>query len=222
MNLFQLPNWPLLFICVGMIVCAVVDWWIFKVPNKLTFPLILSGWLLGLLHNFNVYPDGSGGEWVGGGIGAAIAGAFWGFALLYPVYVVGGVGAGDVKMTMAFGSWLGAFYGWEKGFFGIIFISFAAGLIIGGVIAIPMIIIRGEYRKNVEHTRVILTELATLGSIGQISQRAQERRPRWHKLPYGIPLCIGFVGVLFYLAQPQSEPVSPDQPQEQTTSGTQR
>ena len=30
-------------------------------------------------------------------------------------------------------------------------------------------------------------------------QKAARRRSRWHRLPYGIPLCIGFVGYLFYL-----------------------
>ena len=31
--------------------------------------------------------------------------------------------------------------------------------------------------------------------------RANQRRPRWHRLPYGVPLCIGFLGYLF-VAQP--------------------
>ena len=47
MNLFTWENWPVLVICVGMIAAAVIDWWKFKVPNKLTFPLIISGWVLG-------------------------------------------------------------------------------------------------------------------------------------------------------------------------------
>ena len=47
-----LTHWPLAFVCAAMIVAAVIDGWKLKVPNWLTFPLILSGWLLGLLRNF--------------------------------------------------------------------------------------------------------------------------------------------------------------------------
>ena len=48
MALLNLANWPLLVICAAMIVAAVIDGWKLKVPNWLTFPLVLSGWLLGL------------------------------------------------------------------------------------------------------------------------------------------------------------------------------
>src|SRR5271169_5352689 len=106
MKLFTLEYWPVHVICVGMIAAAVIDWWKFKVPNKLTFPLILSGWLLGLLNNFDLVTNGGVG-----GIGDALLGTLVAMALLLPIYSIGGMGAGDVKMTMGFGSWIGAFYG---------------------------------------------------------------------------------------------------------------
>ena len=37
-----------------MIVAAVIDGWKFKVPNWLTLPLVLSGWAIGLLHDFTL------------------------------------------------------------------------------------------------------------------------------------------------------------------------
>src|SRR5439155_2150318 len=107
-HLLDWNNWPVLVVCLGMIAAAVIDWWKFKVPNKLTFPLIISGWLLGLANNFGL-------EAGAGGIGAALFGTFLGCALLIPVYAIGGMGAGDVKMTMGFGSWIGAFYGIATG-----------------------------------------------------------------------------------------------------------
>ena len=64
-ELFTWANWPLLVVCLGMIAAAVIDWWKFKVPNRLTFPLILSGWLFGLLNNFGAVPSNAAG-----GIGA--------------------------------------------------------------------------------------------------------------------------------------------------------
>ena len=54
MKLYTLEYWPVHVICAGMIAAAVIDWWKFKVPNKLTFPLIFSGWALGLANNFGL------------------------------------------------------------------------------------------------------------------------------------------------------------------------
>src|SRR5437764_6979218 len=138
-----LTHWPLAFVCAAMIVAAGIDGWKLKVPNWLTFPLILSGWLLGVLHNFDVLPDSTGA----GGVGAALAGTFLGMALLYPVYMIGGMGAGDVKMQMGFGSWIGAFYGIAStdshpGALWIIFYAFSIAVVIGGVIALGMIVVR--------------------------------------------------------------------------------
>ena len=193
MNLFTLDNWPLLFICVGMLAAAGIDWWKFKVPNKLTFPLIISGWVLGLLNYFELVPYGGQG-----GLGAALVGTMVGCALLIPMYAIGGMGAGDVKMTMGFGSWIGAFYGLPDAVY-IIFWAFAIGSIAGGVIALGMIAVRGKYRQNIENVREILGDFGSSSSVGEIHAKANKRRPRWHRLPYGVPLCIGFVSYLIYL-----------------------
>lgn len=193
MALFTLANWPLWFVCLAMVVAAVIDGWKLKVPNWLTFPLILSGWLLGLLHNFGLLE--ATGQ---GGIGAALAGTALGFALLLPVYAIGGMGAGDVKMQMGFGSWVGAIFGLADGL-SIIFWAFAVAVIIGGIIAAAMIVVRGQYRRNITNTREIVGDLFGAKNIGEVADRAAQRKPRLHLLPYGIPLCLGFVGYLFYL-----------------------
>jgi len=192
-HLFTLENWPVLVVIAGMIAAAVIDWWKFKVPNKLTFPLILSGWLLGTLNMFQLVPYGGHG-WVGD----ALAGTFLACALLIPVYAIGGMGAGDVKMTMGFGSWVGAFYGIAVGW-QIIVVAFCVGTIAGGVIALVMIMVRGNYRGNLQHVREILGDAFTSKGVADMHDKANKRRPRWHRLPYGVPLCIGFVGYLLYL-----------------------
>ncbi len=193
MNLLSWENWPVVVVCVGMLAAAVIDWWKFKVPNRLTFPLIISGWVLGLLNNFALVPGG--GE---GGLGAALLGTLVGCALLIPIYAIGGMGAGDVKMTMGFGSWIGAFYGVPLGL-EIIFWAFCIGTIAGGIIALGMIAVRGKYSQNLQNVREILGDFAGSSSVAQIHDKANKRRPRWHRLPYGVPLCIGFVGYLLYL-----------------------
>jgi prepilin peptidase CpaA len=189
--LLSWENWPVVVISIGMLAAAIIDWWKFKVPNKLTFPLIVSGWLLGLANNFGL-------EAGAGGIGAALFGTFLGCALLIPVYAIGGMGAGDVKMTMGFGSWIGAFYGIYAGA-DIIFWAVCAGVVVGGVIGLGMILARGQFRQNAQHLRAIVGDLFGSSGIGEIAEKANNRRPRWHRLPYGVPLCIGFLGYLMYI-----------------------
>jgi prepilin peptidase CpaA len=202
-----LTHWPLWFICVAMIFAAVIDGWKLKVPNWLTFPLVISGWLLGLLHSFHLLPESTGI----GGIGASLAGTALGFVLLFPVYAIGGMGAGDVKMQMGFGAWIGAFYGFgraaipEEGVkaihsgLGIIFWAFCLAVVLGGVIALGMILVRGQYRRNWANTREIVGDLFKSSSVEDVANKADKRKPRMHLLPYGIPLCLGFISYLLYL-----------------------
>ena len=52
--------------------------------------------------------------------------------------------------------------------------------------------------KAVEDTvREIVNDLFHAKGIGDMHEKANRRRPRWHRLPYGVPLCIGFLGYLF-------------------------
>jgi prepilin peptidase CpaA len=191
---FDLSNyWPLWFICLAMIVAAVIDGWKLKVPNWLTFPLILSGWALGLCYGFG---------WLGdpnqhGGFLSSLAGTALGFVLLLPVYAIGGMGGGDVKMQMGFGAWVGAFYKQSDALW-IIIGAFCVAAIIGGILALLMILIRGQLQQNLANSRAILTDLFTSSGVGQVASKAAERKPRMHLLPYGIPLCLGFISYLIY------------------------
>jgi prepilin peptidase CpaA len=197
---FILGHWPLAFVCAAMIVAAVIDGWKLKVPNWLTFPLVLSGWALGLVHTLGL------AESTGvGGIGASLVGTALGFALLFPVYSVGGMGAGDVKMQMGFGAWIGAFYGLapaedHPGAAWIIIYAFCLAVVIGGVIAVGMIFLRGQFRTNLANAREIVGDLLNpKAAAGHAAVRAAGRKPRMHLLPYGIPLCLGFLSYLIYL-----------------------
>ena len=197
MVLFNLAYWPLMFVCAAMIVAAVIDGWKLKVPNWLTFPLIVSGWLFGLCHNFG-WLEGTGD----GGIGASLAGTALGFALLLPVYAIGGMGAGDVKMQMGFGAWVAAFFGLGAGLW-VIFYAFCLATVIGGVLALAMIMIRGQYRRNAANTKEIVGDLLKSSGIGEVADKAAQRKPRMHLLPYGIPLCIGFITYLEWVLRTQ-------------------
>jgi prepilin peptidase CpaA len=195
---FILSHWPLWFICAAMIVAAVIDGWKLKVPNWLTYPLVLSGWTLGILHNCGLLEStGSGG------FGASLLATALGFFLLFPLYAIGGMGAGDVKMQMGFGAWVGSFYGMQAtathpGAGWILVYAFCLGAVIGGVLALGMIVVRGQLKTNMANTSDILRDLLGSG-VGNAADKAARRKSRMHLLPYGIPLCLGFVSYLIYL-----------------------
>ena len=186
---------PIVVICLGMILAAIIDGWAFKVPNWLTLSLTLSGWLLGLLHSFNVPIDGGVG-----GIGSALLGTVVGFALLFPMLAIGGMGQGDVKMQMGFGAWIGAYFGGRDAV-EIVAVAFCIGAVVGGVFGLIMMVLRRQFQKNANNFREILTDLRVMATMGPAAaaERANQRRPTWVRLPYGVPLCVGFVGYLWYL-----------------------
>jgi prepilin peptidase CpaA len=185
---FFRDKWPLVFICAGMIVAAIIDGWKLKVPNWLTFPLILSGWALGVYYYFTDVPyidDSSNRIW------ASLLGTALGFALLFPLWLINGMGAGDVKMQMGFGAWVGAYFGINHGLW-ILTYSFCLGAIIGGILGVILGLPR--FRTHLENARQILVDLT--GGVAHAADKAAERKPRMRLLPYGVPLCLGFVTYL--------------------------
>jgi prepilin peptidase CpaA len=190
---------PVFVLAAGMILAAVIDGWAFKVPNWVTLSLVMSGWYIGLLHEFgiNVVP-GLTTE-LSGGIGSALVGTLLGFALLFPILFIQGMGQGDVKMQMGFGSWCGALFGMGVGCT-VILVAFAVGTIVGGIFGLVMMLTRKQFGKNKENFKAIFGDLQTLVTQGakKAADRANTRRPDWVRLPYGVPLCVGFLGYLAY------------------------
>lgn len=191
---------PLVVICFGMVLAAFIDGWALKVPNWVTLPLVLSGWALGLLHDAGIAIDGGHG-----GFSTAFMGTLLGFALLFPMLAIRGVGEGDVKMQMGFGAWAGAYFGVEgpTGLhgLGVVFWAFCFGAIAGGVFGMAMILIRRQFKQNAGTLGEIMMDLQLFASGNplQAAKRAEDRRSRWVKLPYGIPLCVGFLLYLWYM-----------------------
>jgi prepilin peptidase CpaA len=199
------PNFgPVVVVCVGMILAAVIDGWAFKVPNWLTLSLILSGWALGLLHSLGVPVDGGQGSFA-----VSLVCTGLGFLLLFPMLAIGGMGQGDVKMQMGFGAWVGSYFGQHfvlpngdtASAAGIVAWSFAIGGLFGGAFGLIMMAVRRQFHKNVSNFREIATDLQVLATLGpaKAAERANARRKDWVRLPYGVPLCVGFLGYLWYL-----------------------
>jgi prepilin peptidase CpaA len=185
---------PLVVLCFAMVLAAIIDGWAFKVPNWLTLSMVLSGWALGACHSAGIsFEAGQGG------IGWAFVCTVIGFALLFPLLAIVGMGQGDVKMLMGFGAWVGAFFGDHSVM--ILIWAFCLGAIVGGLCGLVMMVTRHKFKKNLGNFREIFVDLKTLATVGPeaAAARSQSRRPTWDRLPYGIPLCVGFLGYLAYL-----------------------
>ena len=166
-------HWHIWFVSAVLVVAAVIDGWKLKVPNWLTFPLIISGW---------VYSFASGGLT---GLGWSLLATFFGLALLYGIYMVGGMGAGDVKLLAGIGAWVHAEHTWN---------IFATTAIVGGVMAILMIAYSGRWKKHFQQFNMLVGEFVEVRDAEALFQRAAERKSRMYLLPYGVPMTIAALG----------------------------
>jgi prepilin peptidase CpaA len=175
----------MLFVSFAVTVAAVIDGWKLKVPNWLTFPFIASGWA----YHF----------WTGGfgALGSSLAGTAVGLLLLLAPYVIGGMGAGDVKLFAGVGAWTG----WQ-----VTLGAFCIGAVLGGLIAVAMVVYRGlraggwsKVSQHLQRFQMVGTEIMTIRDLDELSARAAARKPTAMLLPYGIPLALGTIGYFLYL-----------------------
>jgi prepilin peptidase CpaA len=94
------------------------------------------------------------------------------------------MGAGDVKLLAGVGAWVHA----ETTFY-----AFCWSAVIGGVIAIAMVVLHRAWQKHKNQFLVIFSEIMTIGNPTELSAIAAERKSSMLLLPYGIPLAIGTI-----------------------------
>lgn len=166
-----------------LVVSAILIWaaWIdgreLRVPNWQTYSMILAGLI------FNTYCSGLTGLQFG------LWGMVIGLACLMPLYLVGGMGAGDVKLMAGIGAWLGASVTWN---------AFLVSTVVGGIMAVCMVAWRGTWMKHYGNMIMILHEFKTIKNPVELSKIAAERKPNMFLLPYGIPICIGSIAYFVY------------------------
>lgn len=145
-----------------------------RIPNLLT----LGGAGLGLA--FHAIAGG------GGAFGASLAGWFVGAALLVPLFWLGGMGAGDVKLLAALGAWLG-----PKDIFWVALCSAVAGGAIGVVVAL----VHGYLRQACRNLWALVGYWLVDGlkPLPELTLH-QSRGPR---LAYAVPIMAGLVATLW-------------------------
>jgi prepilin peptidase CpaA len=145
-----------------------------RVPNALTFG---AAAIAVALHSA-----------IGGWSGLLLALGGWvvGFALFAPLYALKGMGAGDVKLLAAIGSWLGPVGAVWTALF---------GAIAGGVLALVVILVHGRAMQTMSNIGTILRTWHVAGAqpvpgltLGDVASA---------RLPYALPIAVGAMVTLW-------------------------
>jgi prepilin peptidase CpaA len=168
------------FVSAVLMVAAVIDGRQLRVPNWLTFPFVISGL---------AYACWSGGSDTAGLLGS-LAGTAVGLLTLLPLYAIGGMGAGDVKLMAGLGAWVGT---------KITLGAFVSTAIAGGICGLAMMLASGDWIRHWATVQTIGHEIVTIRNPVKLSERAQERKKSMMLLPYGIPIAIGSIAYFAWL-----------------------
>ncbi len=145
-----------------IVVAAYTDIRRHRIPNWLSLGALGMGLLLSYLY----LPDSHLHE--------GLKGAGVGLAMLLPLYLLGGMGAGDVKLMAAIGSFVGP---------EVVLISVGFALITGGVIATLIVLRNGEFSHLYRRYLVMISARTLMpAEEGSIAKR---------RFPYALSIAIG-------------------------------
>src|SRR5688572_25830708 len=158
-------------IVVLLVVTAIIDWRCHRIPNWLTFTLVLSGIAQSFTGHALVSP------------GNSMLGLLVGFALLLPLYALRAVGGGDVKLLAGIGAWFGP---------QAALAVFAVEAIVGMVMALTQAAYQGKTRLLLKNSALVAVNLAHVAEVGleHTRQTGQACRSIDRPLPYAVPVLV--------------------------------
>jgi prepilin peptidase CpaA len=167
---------PVEWACVGglAIVAALWDVRTGRIPNVLTFGAAAAGLVWSVA--------------IGGfdGLGTSLLGSLVGLALFFPLFALGGMGGGDVKLLAAIGAWLGPL--------GAVYTALW-GSLAGGVLALAVGVSQGYLREALRNVLAMLAVWRTVGPSAVAGMTLTESRaPR---IAYAVPIGIGAIAALW-------------------------
>ena len=139
-----------------------------KIPNELVLAILVSGWLFVLVSS----PD----AWRA--LGMSLAGTAVGFGIWIGFYLLGVIGAGDVKFFAAAGAWLGPGATWRAALI---------AAIAGGILAVAFLITEKRLGEVLRRAAVA----ASSGSLATVPEQTIVPGTKHRPLPYGVALAIG-------------------------------
>jgi len=163
-----LEYFPYIFLLTVLILSAIIDYRIQKIPNIITFPTILI---------FIAYHTASNGF---DGFIFSLLGLTVGMAVFILPYMMGGMGAGDAKLMGA----AGAMLGWKGALTSFVYVA-----LVGGVYALVILLRNIPYFKKVFSESIETIKMFVLTKKIILEDVATDaNRPR---LCYGVAIAIG-------------------------------
>ena len=164
---------------------AVTDVRARRIPNWLTLTVALAGLAQSLTPWAVVTPINS------------IYGLLAGFAVTFLLYIVGGRGAGDVKLTAGIGAWLGA---------APVLIVLAAAALVSLVLALVQSVASGRLRELFQNTALMLITLLNVRRLGAHAAIDTGRRVGsiGKPLPNAVSVLVATVCVVMWVSSSSS------------------
>jgi prepilin peptidase CpaA len=149
------------------------DVWTRRVPNAITLGSAAIALAFHAVAAADVHTAAIGVAW-------STCGWLFGLVLFLPVFLLGGLGAGDIKLLAAMGAWLGPL---------AVFWAAVYGSIVGGALAVPLLIARGAFRRTMSNLWALIGFWRVAGVRPHPGLTLEN--PSAIRLPYALPIAIG-------------------------------
>ncbi len=171
-----IPFVPLLAM---LLIAAVLDLRLRRIPNWLTLPLMLAGLAQSCTGAATVMPL------------ASLLGLLLGGGLSLPMFVMGVRGGGDVKLLAAVGAWLG-----PQGVLLVYLVAAVAGMLL----VLLQCLIQGRLLQLLNRTALVALNLrhVRLVGAGNVAHSLTSSRTVEKPLPYAVPILIAVTAVLLH------------------------
>jgi prepilin peptidase CpaA len=162
---------------ITVIAAAMFDMRSRRIPNGVS----VAGALMGIGLNAFLF-DSAAGVWF------ALKGLLLGFGVYFALYLLRAMGAGDVKLMGAVGSLVG-----PSNWFAIFLIT----AIVGGAMALMLVLVKGRLRKTLFNVAFIFSEMTHLRPAYLAKEELDVKSKEAVGLPHGAVIA---VGCIFFLA----------------------
>ena len=168
-----MSNVEVVALLVGAVACA-IDIRTRRIPNTLTFPAIVLGIAA------HAWSNGASG------FTQALLGAGTGLAVFFPIFVLGGLGGGDVKLMAALGAWVG----WHTVVWAGLY-----GAVAGGVLALALSLSQGYLGQALTNIGGLFLYWSAEGLKPMPALTLAHGRGA--RLPYAGPIFLGLLAALW-------------------------
>ncbi|HEX8521735.1 MAG TPA: A24 family peptidase [Tepidisphaeraceae bacterium] len=151
-----------------------------RIPNWLNLTLLASGLILSATMLRLVTPS------------QAFAGAGVGLAIPLVLHILGGLGAGDVKLLCGIGAWVGP---------KMVIYIIAGAAIAGLVLVIAQCLVERRVGVLLRNTGVLALSLVNLPrlGLGQVIETGQRCQSARRPMPYAVPVLAGTIAAMLML-----------------------